>query len=56
MKRKRVEKWIIGAVAKCNNCGFEEENYKLAQRKGRNHHLKTGHEVVVEITYCQEYK
>lgn len=55
MRRKRVERWKTGAIAKCQNCEFEEENYKIAQKAGRNHHLKTGHIVVVETVYCQEY-
>jgi len=55
MKRKKVRKWLIGAVAYCNDCDWEEEDYKTAQKEARKHALRTGHTVGVETTYYQEY-
>ena len=55
MKRK-VEKWLIHAIATCGDCNFEESNYGTARRLGRNHYIKTGHTVTIETGYCQIYK
>ena len=51
----KVDRWLVHAVASCENCAFEESDYKKAQRKGREHFKKTGHKVTVETGYCQIY-
>jgi len=55
MKKKRVEKCLIGALASCDDCDWEEEDYRTAQKDARKHALKTGHTVGVETTYYQVY-
>lgn len=50
MKRTKTEKSMIGQIAHCQNCNFQEEWFKIAQRKAREHVLKTGHVVVIETT------
>ena len=55
MGKKKVEKWLIGALAYCRDCDWEEEDYNIAQEEGRKHAIKTGHTVDVETTYTQTY-
>ena len=55
MKKKRVEKFLIGAVAHCYECGWGEEGYMIAQKEARRHAIKTGHTVHIETTYSQKY-
>ena len=55
MKKKRVEKYLIGALASCHDCDWEEEDYRTAQKDAREHARKTGHTVNVETTYTQTY-
>jgi len=51
----RVRKWLIHAIAYCSGCNFEEQDYHIAQKKGRQHALKTGHMVTIETAYAQIY-
>lgn len=53
---KKAEKWLIGAIARCSDCEWEDESYHTAQKTAREHHKKTGHEVIVESTYTTHYK
>jgi hypothetical protein len=52
---RRVFKWRIHAIARCNDCGFEDENYNSALKSGRRHAIKTGHKLTIETGYCQIY-
>jgi len=53
--KKRVEKFLIGAMAHCLDCDWEEEGYRVAQKEARRHAIKTGHTVHVETVYSQTY-
>lgn len=55
MEKRRVRKGLIGAMAHCRDCEWEEEWYKTAQRKAREHAQKTGHTVDLETVYSQTY-
>ncbi len=43
------------ALARCNVCGWEEQDYTIALRKGREHVKKTGHWVTVEVGLVYNY-
>lgn len=45
----------IHAIARCQDCKWEEENFILAPKKAREHHNKTGHKVDIEIGYWKQY-
>lgn len=47
---------LTHTVARCEECEWENGWYLDAQRTGRNHHLKTGHRVVIEIGYFIAYE
>lgn len=47
---------MIHAVANCNDCQWQDYSYHTAQRKGREHAKKTGHEVTIEVGYYIRYK
>ena len=49
-------KWLVHAIANCQECDWEELDYKTAQKLARKHHLKTGHEVHIETGYAGTYK
>lgn len=51
-----MKRGLIHAIAICNECNFEETDYKKAQCDGRKHWLKTGHKVTIETGYCQIYE
>ena len=55
MRKKRVGKYLIHAIASCRDCDWEEEGYKVAQKKAREHAKKTGHTVDIETGYIQTY-
>ena len=55
MRKKRVEKWLISAMADCDDCDWQEEDYRTVQKDARQHAIKTGHTVHVETTYSQTY-
>ena len=50
------DKWLVHAIAQCADCDFEETDYHSAQKLGRDHHIKTGHQVTIETGYCQIYE
>lgn len=54
-RKKRVKKGLIGALAHCEDCDWEDEDYKTAQHLARIHAWKTGHTVHVETVYSQTY-
>jgi hypothetical protein len=51
-----MNKGLIHAIAMCSDCDFSDYNYLTAQKKGRNHHIITGHRVSVETGYAQVYE
>ncbi len=55
MRKKRVGKFLIGAMAHCQDCDWEEEGYMIAQKEARKHAVKTGHTVHIETVYSQTY-
>ena len=55
MARKRVGKYLIHAIAQCQDCDWSEEDYKVAQKRAREHAKKTGHTVDLETGYWQQY-
>ena len=55
MARKRVKKSLIGAMAWCRDCKWNEEGYEVAQKEARKHALKTGHTIDMELVYSQTY-
>jgi len=56
IKRKRIPRYLIGAMAWCRDCEWEEEDYKIAQKEARKHHIKTGHTIDMELVYTQKYE
>lgn len=50
-----IKKLLTHAIATCHDCDWSEEDYNTAQREGRNHALRTGHEVNIQTTYTQIY-
>lgn len=46
---------LIGCIAHCNNCDWQEEDYIKAMRKAREHAIKTGHRVSIEKTTYGTY-
>lgn len=55
MGNKRVRRCLIHAIAQCQDCDWDEEDYKVAQKKAREHAIKTGHTVDVETGYWHQY-
>lgn len=53
MKNK---KWLIHAIAHCEICNFEEDNYLTARKLGIEHYKKTGHTVSIETGYCEKFR
>jgi len=49
-------RWIVHAIACCQECDWEDSQYETALKTARKHHIKTGHEVHTEIGYAGEYK
>lgn len=47
--------WLIHAIANCTDCNWQEDDYHIAVRKGRDHAKRTGHKVSVETGYAQIY-
>ena len=50
------EKWLLGAMANCEECDFLDEDFTTAQKAGRKHFNITGHEVTIELVYNTVYK
>ncbi len=48
-----VDKRLVHAIAQCADCVFKETDNHSAQKLGRDHHIKTGHQVTIETGYCQ---
>ena len=46
---------LVHAIAHCQDCDWKEEDFNEAQKEGRKHHLKTGHEVVIETGLTGTY-
>lgn len=42
---------ITHTIAFCSTCGWTEQDYIIAARRGRYHANKTGHSVNVEVAY-----
>ena len=55
MRKKRINKCLIHALAYCRDCDWEETDYNTAQKEGRKHAIKTGHVVDIETGYSQTY-
>jgi hypothetical protein len=51
----RHRKFLVHAIAYCQNCDWYNEQYTTARELARRHHKKTGHEVDVELTYTLTY-
>lgn len=49
------KKWLIGAIAECQECDFYDSNYITAQKAASNHHKKTKHKVDIELAYAGKY-
>ena len=47
---------LVHAIAYCEDCGWHEEDYLIAQKEARKHHRKTGHEVVIETGLIGTYE
>ncbi len=47
--------FLIHAVADCHDCSWSEHDYKKCVQAARRHAQKTGHNVLVETGYYQEY-
>ena len=45
------ENKVIHAVATCLDCGWMEDDYKIAQRRGRKHAKKMNHKVSIEVGF-----
>lgn len=39
---------IIHRIAHCENCDWQEEGYKLAMKKAKQHSKETGHKINIE--------
>lgn len=52
---RMTKKVLIHAIATCHDCDWVEEDYNLAQKEGRKHALRTGHEVDIQTGYTQTY-
>ena len=50
-----IKKELIQAIATCHDCDWIEEDFNLAQKEGRKHALRTGHEVDIQTGYTQTY-
>lgn len=50
-----IKKCLIHAIATCHDCDWTEEDYICAQKEGRKHALRMGHEVNIQIGYTQTY-
>lgn len=51
----RKEGGVVHAVARCDDCGREFENYKNAQGLAAQHAKKYGHTVQVEVGIAYTY-
>ena len=47
---------LVHAIAHCQDCDWNEEDFNKAQIDARKHHKKTGHEVVVETGLIGTYE
>ena len=50
-----IKKRLISALARCQDCDWEDEDYNTAQKEARRHAMQTGHMVVIETVYSQVY-
>lgn len=55
MKKFRKRQWLVHSIADCQDCDWEETDYRTAIQKGRYHAKKTGHTVSIETGYAQIY-
>lgn len=55
MEKKRVRRVLLTALAWCKDCDWEETDWNFAQKKAREHAIKTGHTVNVETGYWHQY-
>ena len=49
------KKWLIGAMAHCQECEWNDEHYETAQKAAAKHFKDTGHEVHIETVYAGEH-
>lgn len=52
---ERTRKGLIQAMARCEDCGWEEEDCNIAEEEAQEHAEETGHTVNVETVYYQTY-
>ena len=45
---------LVHGLADCQTCGWNEGDYKIAARKGREHANKTGHTVRIELGFHKQ--
>lgn len=45
---------LVHGLADCQTCGWNEEDYKTAAKKGREHANKTGHIVHIELGFHKQ--
>lgn len=45
---KYIRQGIIHRIAHCQNCDWQEEDWKKALNKARKHATETGHKVSIE--------
>ena len=39
-RKKRVEKWLVHAIAECYDCDWEDTDFRTAQVEARKHAIK----------------
>lgn len=55
MRRLKIKKSLIHALARCCVCQWQDENYLTAQKQSAKHVHQTGHVVQLELGYLAEY-
>lgn len=55
MRKRRIRRCLVLAIADCRDCDWEETDYQIAQKEARKHAIKTGHTVDLDTGYIQTY-
>lgn len=50
-----VDQWTVHAIIKCEDCGWGCDDHAIAEEKGKEHALQTGHTVKGEIGQSVTY-
>lgn len=54
-KRMKQTHWQTGCIFECSTCGKQFQGQTGTRRQAYNHAMKTGHEVMGDITICFHY-